>query len=281
MECKTPILIRRKSMQTSAKITSQGFFGAATENLGRLPEFLYYKVPCGKCDACLKRYVAAWSARLSVAARGFDFSRFVTLTYDDDHLPKDGVCKGDVQKFFKRVRKHFEQFDDFVLKYVLISEYGPSENGTHRPHYHFISLSNYLIDFAWYWKKGIVTNDELLPERIHYVASYHVTKNFFVPPGKNENFRLGSRGIGLEEFEKFELDNARDNNWEFIVVDGVRVPVHRYFKTKFDAPSRNDEGVYFPEPPLTRQQVIDHNARIRIHTESFKKKLMLKKSKFN
>lgn len=281
MECKTPILIRRKSMSTSARITAQGFYGASTELLGRLPDMLYYKVPCGKCADCLKRYVSAWSARISIAARGFDFPRFVTLTYDDEHLPKDGVSKSDVQKFFKRVRKHFASFDNFVLKYVLISEYGPSEDSTHRPHYHFIGLSNYLIDYAYYWKLGIVTNDELLPERIHYVCSYHITKNFFVPPGKNDNFRLSSRGLGLDEFEKYELENAKDNNWEFVVVDGSRVPIHRYFKDKFEAPPRNEEVVYFPEPPMTRQQVLDYNDRIRVNTESFKKKLMLKKSKFN
>lgn len=267
-------------MSTSARITSQGVYGSSTEVLGRLPEFLYYKVPCGKCAACLKRYVAAWSARISVASRGYDFCRFVTLTYDDEHLPNDGVSKGDVQKFFKRIRKHFANFDDFVLKYVLISEYGPSEDSTHRPHYHFIALCNYLVDYAYYWKLGIVTNDELLPERIHYVCSYHITKNCFVPPGKNVNFRLSSRGIGLDEFVRFELENAKDNNWEFVVVDGARVPIHRYFKEKFGAPSYNEEPVYFPEPPMTRQQVLDHNARIRINTDNFRKKLMVKKSKF-
>lgn len=58
-------------------------------------------------------------------------SAFVTLTYDDEHLPANAsLSKRDVQLFFKRMRKA-----GFSLRYVCCGEYG--ENGG-RPHYHCV-----------------------------------------------------------------------------------------------------------------------------------------------
>lgn len=245
---------------------------------------MYNVVPCGKCEACLKRYVSAWSSRLSLCARGSNFSFFVTLTYADEHLPKNAeVCKSDVQKFFKRIRKHFAVYDDFDLKYVLISEYGPSEDGTHRPHYHGLFFSNYCVDYPRFWSFGLVTCDEVLPERIHYVAMWHINKGFFVPAGKCENFRLSSKGLGYDAFVKYELENAKLNEWQFIIDGEHPAPIHKYYKDKFrtSVPPFQLPEIYSEKPPLTRQQVIDHNSNIRIRTENFIQKMKKKKSKFN
>lgn len=48
----------------------------------------YVWVPCGKCDTCLKRYQARWTARLENERKSSFFTLFVTLTYDDNHLPR-------------------------------------------------------------------------------------------------------------------------------------------------------------------------------------------------
>lgn len=56
-------------------------------------------------------------------------SCFITLTYDDQHLPADRcVSIDEMQRFFKRARKYGFQF-----KHVYCGEYG-EDNG--RPHYH-------------------------------------------------------------------------------------------------------------------------------------------------
>lgn len=56
-------------------------------------------------------------------------SCFLTLTYDDDHLPSDyGLDKSHVQRMFKRMRKA-----GIRLRYYMCGEYG---DRTSRPHYH-------------------------------------------------------------------------------------------------------------------------------------------------
>lgn len=51
-----------------------------------IKEFMY--VPCGKCEACRNKRVFNWTQRLEYECRCWKYVAFVTLTYDDDHLPK-------------------------------------------------------------------------------------------------------------------------------------------------------------------------------------------------
>lgn len=63
---------------------------------------------------------------------------FVTLTYDDKHLPEHGsLWKPDLQKFFKRLRKNVHSF-----RYYACGEYGET---TQRAHYHACLFG---IDFS-------------------------------------------------------------------------------------------------------------------------------------
>lgn len=55
---------------------------------------------------------------------------FLTLTYDDEHLPENGsLHKPDLQKFFKRLRFHTGK----EIRYYACGEYGEK---TLRAHYH-------------------------------------------------------------------------------------------------------------------------------------------------
>ena len=67
------------------------------------------QVPCGKCPQCRSNRASAWSFRLMQEDKRSLSSLFVTLTYNTDHVPilKSGYMslnKGDLQKFFKRLR---------------------------------------------------------------------------------------------------------------------------------------------------------------------------------
>lgn len=136
-----------------------------------LVERAYRNLPCGKCPNCLIRKRKDMSVRLSHEASMHDECCFVTLTYDDDHVPsvrdvepwddtlvierghKEGcvntLVPSDVQKFLKRLRRHLEYVPkkpqkgrDHVTKpirYFAVGEYGSK---THRPHYH-------LLIFGW------------------------------------------------------------------------------------------------------------------------------------
>lgn len=152
-------------------------------------------VPCGKCPACLESRRREWVKRLQLESLCHSFSSFVTLTYDDKHLPSDGLAsKRDIQLFLKRFR-HAGRDYGFVMppfKYFIVSEYG---NLHHRPHYHgllfgidfyrpewrprLVSLDRYprvTSDvLSAIWSNGFVLHDRLTMANIKYVSKY-ITK---------------------------------------------------------------------------------------------------------
>ena len=63
-----------------------------------------------------------WSTRLVQELGFWDQALFVTLTYDDDHLPGDlSVSIDELQRFFKRLRK---SLCGRKLMYYACGEYG-------------------------------------------------------------------------------------------------------------------------------------------------------------
>lgn len=125
------------------------------------------QVPCGKCAECLKSRQNAWKLRLMEEADNWANLFFFTLTYNDGALPvtEDGLstaCKRDIQLWLKKFRMSYRRmFDcDFLGKYFICAEYGP--NGTHRPHYHGLLMTDcpkQIVDslFAdWRSNKGFV-----------------------------------------------------------------------------------------------------------------------------
>ena len=103
---------------------------------------VYFPIPCGSCIGCRADKARAWSdrlqAELSITSKP---SWFVTLTYDDDHLPSDRkLRKGDLQLFHKRMRKAFGPF-----RFFACGEYGER---THRAHYHSIYIGLDIPDLV-------------------------------------------------------------------------------------------------------------------------------------
>lgn len=122
-----------------------------------------------------------------------DSSYFVTLTYDDMHLPVHEYCneetgevgvsasldKDDFQRFMKRLRKaHIKKYgDDAKLRYFCAGEYGSS---THRPHYHAIIFGLQLDDLKFYKRNSYPENYDL------YSSEWlsRIWKNGYVVVGK-------------------------------------------------------------------------------------------------
>lgn len=114
-------------------------------------------LPCGKCPGCRIDRARHWSDRMLLEfctprdEYPAQTAIFVTMTYDDDHLPTilctDGAVRGnlsvrDTQLFFKRFRKYFT---GRKVRYYLSGEYG---DHTFRPHYHAILFGFGVNDFA-------------------------------------------------------------------------------------------------------------------------------------
>lgn len=197
---------------------------------------VFGQFPCGKCVNCRARSRQEWIFRLRMEYQASDFGLFVTLTYDDDKLPFDGVCVRDVQLFLKRLRKNF---DSKTLRYFIVSEYG---DHTQRPHYHgLLFFNNIDRSPAIYdiieksWANGFVQFGEVEEGSITYCTKYCL-KSSDVPRGKNDNFRLLSKmhgGVGishLKENEDFYFQ--RIDKPQIVTSREFTSPMPRYYRNK-------------------------------------------------
>lgn len=105
-----------------------------------LPKDQYITVPCGKCSECRSTYYN------SILQRGIcealsSYVYFVTLTYDDEHIPfidLDGerILYADyrhIQNMVKRFRN--ANVLDREFRYLCVNEYGDKFS---RPHFHLL-----------------------------------------------------------------------------------------------------------------------------------------------
>lgn len=119
-------------------------------------------IPCGRCSGCRLDYSRDWAVRAHFESLSYppDYSWFVTLTYDNDHLPKSFGFKKDTGEvfnsstlnvkdyllFFKRLRTHYKrQYDHVGIRFILSGEYG---DRTYRPHYHALIFNMPLSDLV-------------------------------------------------------------------------------------------------------------------------------------
>ena len=193
---------------------------------------MFFLVPCGKCPVCQNKKKLQWMFRAAAESKySSTVPLFVTVTYDDQHLPVTGLQKRDVQLFLKRLRKAIvTRFGESTLRYFCVGEYGKQ---THRAHYHFIfwnfppvgsyfQLKQFIIDS---WQQGVIVDIKYLDGRykdkyskpdgaVGYTMKYMFKECPHVPPGCNPVFWLSSRrgGIGYQfrdDMEKFIVSDSR------------------------------------------------------------------------
>ena len=116
-------------------LCSRPFIKQVTDSEVKVP------FPCGKCFHCRINQGRIWQTRLLLEAYTAADSTFLTLTYDDDHLPGNGsLDKKHLTNFLKRYRKRFEPGK---IRYYAVGEYGDQ---TWRPHYHLAIFSDRRIE---------------------------------------------------------------------------------------------------------------------------------------
>lgn len=98
---------------------------------GEAPKGELLRVACGRCIGCRLDRSREWATRCMHEAHMHDENTFITLTYEDEHLP-DGASlePDDFTKFMKRFRRRIEPRR---ISYFMAGEYGEKGN---RPHYH-------------------------------------------------------------------------------------------------------------------------------------------------
>lgn len=86
-------------------------------------------VPCGQCDGCRLERARQWAVRCMHEASLHEHNSFITLTYDDTHVPDD-LDYEHFQLFMKRLRKRFSKQS---IRFFMCGEYGDLHD---RPHFH-------------------------------------------------------------------------------------------------------------------------------------------------
>lgn len=161
---------------------------------------VYYAVnsvslPCGQCLGCRIDRTRDWANRMVLEASYYERNCFITLTYDDEHIPKssyrleDGneytsytLRKRDLQLFMKRLRRVTDVYDsdgkvtdESKIRFYACGEYGSK---TMRPHYHIIVFNWFPVKTElhhrdmrgfYYYTSEILSR--LWPFGIHLVTS--------------------------------------------------------------------------------------------------------------
>lgn len=209
------------------------------------------RVPCGKCQECLKQRSNEWALRSQHEMSLHKQNCFITLTYNNDHIVNTTEeLTREIQLFFKKLRK---QIYPKKIRYLYSVEYG---SNTLRPHYHAIIFGH---DFAEQklvrkTKKGfpLFTSPELLKlwpyghhsigtatvQSAYYIASYALKKHSAVNEETGEivsDYMRTSRrpAIGLEYFKK-NVNQLIDS----------KIPLPRYYQKKLESDYPNLYQIY-------------------------------------
>lgn len=195
---------------------------------------LFYEkllVPCGQCIGCRLEYSRQWAIRCVLEAKQWKNNYFLTLTYDDEHLPITNTAVCDLNGEFVGEFENFSLFPDHLTKFMKdlrrqleyhynwqgVRFYACGEYGskTQRPHYHLIlfnmpdlkDLTLYKTNFQGdhlynsdfidkIWNKGYSVLANVSFDTCAYVARYMLKKH----KGKDSDF-YDRNGI-LPEFSR-------------------------------------------------------------------------------
>jgi len=216
-------------------------------------------VPCGRCYGCRLEYSRIWAVRCYHESMMHKSNAFVTLTYDEKHLPYNymvpTLVPRDLQLFFKRLRKEFGD----GIRYYACGEYGELNN---RPHYHAcifgIDFQDKILDSVKngnnvyssaslnrIWGRGMCAIGDVTFESAAYVARYLIKKRFgkgniwYSQNGIEAEFvrmsrgckKLGTGGIGKSWYDKYKTDVY---NHDQLKVRGKTCRAPRYYDKKFE-----------------------------------------------
>lgn len=226
------------------------------------------ELPCGRCASCRTVRIRNW------AIRGYHESLtnkrktrwgsvpngcFITLTYDQDHVPADYSLKlSDWQNFMKKLRRTFPQ----KIRYLACGEYGPL---TGRPHLH---ACLYGVDFHedrtpckhstaqpdsvewisptlnYVWGKGLATLGSLSYATASYTAGYVLKKLSSDEHAETALYGATNEPLELrkQEFNTMSKKPGLGRDW-----------FERYWPDVYPKDSVEIEGKSFRPPPYYDQ----------------------------
>lgn len=243
-------------------------------------------VPCGCCRNCRINETTDWSVRALFELHDYDTASFVTLTFDEDHIPKNGsLSKEGLQDYFDRFQHKVYYEKGIKLRFFACGEYG---DHTHRCHYHAIMFGlnpdpfnknndRKLIADSWKlcdphmfdWRYDDYNKNAInfvTRETIQYVAGYvqKKLKSFraeeYKKLGIEPPFKIQSRGLGLN-YAKENADVLRENG--FTYYNGKKVRIPRYFREKLGVEKdfedlEEEENILLVKNHMYEREVQEH-----------------------
>lgn len=106
-------------------------------------------LPCGCCIGCRLDYSKEWAARCLLEAVEYKDNYFLTLTYDNEHLPKgkyenSTLVPDDLKSFMNKLRTYMKRDFNFEnIRFYACGEYGEK---SFRPHYHILLFNCPILD---------------------------------------------------------------------------------------------------------------------------------------
>ncbi|AXH74940.1 MAG: replication initiator protein [Microviridae sp.] len=222
------------------------------------------RVPCGQCIGCRLEKSRQWAMRCMHEKRLHKDNCFVTLTYDNEHLPVGGtLVKRDLVLFLKRLRNAKGP----GVRFYACGEYGDLNR---RPHYHVLLFNASFPDkLLWkhakrgeplytsaelgsYWPFGFHSIGDVTFDSAAYVARYVMKKvtgpkagsHYDVVDGDgvvhrriaeftnmSRGGRSGAGGIGKGWFDKYGAETYAHDS---VVMNGRLVRPPRYYDGKFE-----------------------------------------------
>lgn len=249
--------------------------------------------PCGRCGPCRINRRNIWSTRLILENTCHDESCWLTLTYDDEHLPKDhSLTREHYQRFIKSIRK---QIYPKKIRYYVCGEYG---DYTSRPHYHMVLFGlsfpftgladakkveqlNYydpkVIKLIKAWGQGNIHIGVVNNDSMSYNCG-HITKSLGGDWKTEENivgdrmppFHAMSQGIGKDALPVIQswLTTAEGskhlletNDVPTVVrIEGKLRPIGKYLRNLI----RLEAGMEPKQPEIVKiKRQFEHNSKIK------------------
>lgn len=207
-------------------------------------------IPCGTCLGCRTDRQLDWTRRAVQEASLWRHNTFLTLTYDDEHLPRE-LIPAHFTKFIKRLRKKCSNDERILsarhasIRYLACGEYGEQ---TERPHYHACLFNAGAADqtaysqdlcesptFTTLWGNGAAKLAPFTAGTAGYVAGYLTKrgKETYADEWGEERQKPFLRSslrpaIGREWLEK----NSQDLQHGYMVLDHIKTRIPRYYIKK-------------------------------------------------
>lgn len=245
------------------------------------------KVGCSKCIGCLKIRSMTKAIQLHCELQTTEgYSWFITLTYDDDHIPDNlSLYKPHITNFIKALRRHREKYKHSgKFRYEQVGEYGTK---TLRPHHHMAAFNLQLDDLELYsdngkykqyvskliekkWSNGSVIIQELNFSNCLYIAQHSDKKIGNTTPNHEPEVldamtgeiskdrvpeystRSSNPGIGALWYQKYGDSDLY--NTDSIVINGREYKIPPYFDKQL---KKHDPELFAEIKEIRKQNAVE------------------------